>query len=458
MKDSFLIWVGQSHTEGLISHLGLDPAWVDPLFRLIAFTLVLALALAIHWFARIIIARNLEKLAARTQATWDDVLVRRKVFRWVVHLIPGFIIHLSAPLIFADYPLTASILGRLSQIYILAAAVLAVDALIDALAEIASDFSVTRTLPIRSFSQVLKIVIYFVAFLLILSSLLGKSPFILLGGMGALAAILMLVFKDPILGFVGGIQLSANDMVQVGDWIEVPKHGADGSVIDIALTTIKVQNWDKTITTVPTYALISESFINWRGMFNSGGRRIKRALYIDMTTVRFCTPEMLQRFHGFEILHGYLDGKEKEIQAYNKQHCIDEHVLLNGRRMTNLGVFRAYVSEYLKRRPLIRQDMTFLVRHLAPTEKGIPLEIYVFCSDTNWVNYEGVQADIFDHMLAALPLFDLRVFQNPTGSDFQRLGPQREINRTPIQDIPQQRAPGGTGNPADPSTGHGEHA
>ncbi len=432
MKKSFADWIKDAQTGGWLSHLDLDASWVDPLYRIFAFTLVLVFALTLHWLARIIIAKNMEKLVLSTSLSWDDVLVRRKVFRWFVHLIPGFVIYLSVPYLFSDYPFVASVLLRLSQIYILAAAVLAVDSLIDALAEIAQNSPVTRALPIRSFSQVLKIVIYFVAFLLILSSLLGKSPFILLGGMGALAAILMLVFKDPILGFVGGIQLSANDMVQLGDWIEVPKHRADGTVIDIALTTIKVQNWDKTITTVPTYALISESFINWRGMFNAGGRRIKRAVHIDMTSIRFCTPEMLEKFHCFEILHPYLEQKEKEIEEYNKQHPVDENVLLNGRRLTNIGVFRAYMVEYLKRRPLIRQDMTFLVRHLAPTETGLPIEVYVFCSDTAWANYEGVQADIFDHILAALPQFGLRVFQNPTGSDFQALKAQPDITSNKI--------------------------
>jgi miniconductance mechanosensitive channel len=255
-----------------------------------------------------------------------------------------------------------------------------------------------------------------------ISIVIDQSPLILLSGLGALTAVILLIFKDSILGLVAGIQLVANDMVRPGDWIEMPKYGADGDVIEITLNTVKVQNWDKTITTIPTYALISDSFKNWRGMQESGGRRIKRAVYVDVSSVRFCTPEMTAKFSRIKVLEEYIARKQAEMREYNEKHGIDDAVLVNGRRMTNLGTFRAYLVEYLKRHPKIHQDMTFLVRHLQPTELGLPIEIYVCSNDQEWSNYEGIQADIFDHIFASLPEFGLRPFQSPTGSDIASLG------------------------------------
>jgi len=233
--------------------------------------------------------------------------------------------------------------------------------------------------------------------------------------------VLMLIFKDPILGLAAGIQLSANKMVRVGDWIEMPKYGADGDVIDISLTTVKVQNWDKTIITIPTFALVSEGVKNWRGMSESGGRRIKRPIFIDMTSVKFCTQEMIERFSKIQYLSNYVLDKKKELSDFNEQRNIDNTVLVNGRRMTNLGTFRAYLVSYLRDHPKINKNLTFLVRQLDPGPTGLPIEIYVFSSDQVWANYESIQADIFDHILAVIPEFDLRVYQNPTGSDFQNL-------------------------------------
>jgi miniconductance mechanosensitive channel len=231
----------------------------------------------------------------------------------------------------------------------------------------------------------------------------------------------MLVFKDTILGFVASIQLSGHDMIRIGDWIEMPKYGADGDVIEVSINTVKVRNWDKTITTIPTYGLVSDAFKNWRGMSESGGRRIKRALHIDMSSIKFCTDEMLERFNKFDFIKNYIAEKQDEIIEYNKEHETDTSQLINGRRQTNIGVFRAYTIAYLKNHPKIHQDMTFLVRHLEPKQYGLPVQIYVFSNDQAWANYEAIQADIFDHLLAALPEFELRVFQNPTGYDFKSL-------------------------------------
>jgi miniconductance mechanosensitive channel len=256
----------------------------------------------------------------------------------------------------------------------------------------------------------------------IVSILTDKSPWGVLSILGGFTVVLMLVFKDTILGFVASIQLSGHDMVRIGDWIEMPKYGADGDVIDVSIHTVKVRNWDKTITTIPTYGLVSDAFKNWRGMSESGGRRIKRALHIDMSSIKFCTDEMLERFNKFDFIKDYIAQKQEEINVYNKEHATDTFQLINGRRQTNIGVFRAYIIAYLKKHPKIHQNMTFLVRHLEPTQDGLPLQIYVFSNDQVWANYEAIQADIFDHLLAAVPEFELRVFQNPTGYDFSKIG------------------------------------
>jgi miniconductance mechanosensitive channel len=307
--------------------------------------------------------------------------------------------------------------------------VLALDTLLNAFFLIYNESERAKTVPIKGFLQVAKIVLYLVATILIIATVLGKSPLYLLSGLGALTAVLMLIFRDAILGFVAGIQLTTNKMVAIGDWLEMPSHGADGDVIDIALTTVKVQNWDKTITTIPTYALISQSFRNWRGMSESGGRRIKRAVNIDLTTIKFCDREMLGRFAKIQYIQEYLERKKREIEEHNASLKADASCLVNGRHLTNVGTFRAYVDAYLRHHPMVNQDMTFLVRQLHPTDTGLPIEIYVFCKDKAWANYEAVQADIFDHIFAVVPEFDLRVFQNPAGTDFRALAGATGGNR-----------------------------
>jgi miniconductance mechanosensitive channel len=299
--------------------------------------------------------------------------------------------------------------------------VLALDAALEVVVDIYRSRESTRGVPIRGFVQVTKLVLYFLTGILVVSILLNKTPLYLISGLGALTAVLMLIFRDAILGFVAGIQLAANNMVAQGDWIEMPKYGADGEVMEVTLATVKVQNWDKTITTIPTYALISESFKNWRGMAESGGRRIKRALNIDMSTIKFCDEEMLRRFAKIQYISEYIEKKKLELEAFNQSIKADNASLANGRRMTNIGTFRAYVKAYLWNHPQVNRDMTFIVRQLPPTESGLPVEVYVFCKDKVWANYESIQADIFDHILAVVPQFDLRVFQNPAGADFREL-------------------------------------
>jgi miniconductance mechanosensitive channel len=297
------------------------------------------------------------------------------------------------------------------------------NSLLNAVGAVYRDFEISRQRPIRGYIQIAKIILFIFISLVAISVILDRSPWLLLSGFGAMTAVVILVFKDTILGLVASIQLSANNMVQIDDWIEMPKYGANGPVIDITLHTVKVRNWDKTITTIPTYALISDAFVNWRGMTESGGRRMKRSVHIDMTSVKFCDEAMLQRFRKFQYLDKYLDSKLAEIEEYNRTHEADLTEVINGRRLTNLGTFRAYIWAYLENHPMIHKDLTYMVRHLAPGPEGIPIEIYAFSTDQRWTYYESIQADIFDHILAVIPEFELRVFQRPTGSDVQRLAP-----------------------------------
>ena len=383
--------------------------------------IIFSLAILADLITRRIIVSGIKRIVRKTKTQIDDILIQRRVFHKIAHVIPGLLIYSTAGFIFSDYPVLGDFVTRLALIYIIIIILLSIDSFINALHQIYLTTPISQGRPIKGYVQVVKIIIYFIAIILIIASLTKESPGKLLTGLGAMAAVLMLVFKDTILGFVASIQLSANKMVVPGDWIEMPSHNADGTVIDISLNTVKVQNWDKTIATVPTYALVSDSFRNWKGMEESGGRRIKRSLNIDMNSVRFVDDEMAEKFKKIHLLKDYVVSREEEILKYNEDNKIDGSILVNGRRMTNLGTFRKYVEEYLLQHPKIHNDMTFLVRQLQPDEKGLPLEIYVFSNDQAWANYEAIQSDIFDHILAVLPEFDLKVFQNPSGRDFQNL-------------------------------------
>ena len=299
-----------------------------------------------------------------------------------------------------------------------AALVLLAGAVITAFQDIYSELESCRELPIKSYAQIVKIILYVLGGLATIAVLTGKSPWVLLSGIGALMAVIVLVFRDTILSLVASVNIASNRLVKVGDWIEAPAFDADGDVIDIALHTIKVQNWDKTITTIPTHKLVDNSFKNWQGMQESGGRRIKRAIHVDMNSIRFCDEETLKRFGRFQLIRDYVSHRQGEVDEANRAQNIDTTQIVNGRRLTNVGTFRAYIAAYLRQHPKIHQDMTFLIRQLPPGENGLPIEVYVFTNDTVWANYEAIQADIFDHLLAVMPAFDLRVFQNPTGSDF----------------------------------------
>lgn len=409
---------------------------------LAAFLSVMALLL-FAWLAlivfRFIILKVVRKIARKTKTEWDDILIHRKVFHSLAHLVPAFILHYSvgfaspgeqlhlsgmSPEVLQQvtvdyYPGLAGFLMKLVNFYFLFVAIYIINSVLNAFNDIYQTTSYSQHRSIKGYIQLLKILIYFLCAILIFSIILGKDPTVLIAGMGAMAAVLLLVFKDTILGFVASIQLSANDMLKIGDWIEMPGHKADGTVIDITLNTVKVQNWDRTITTIPTYALVSESFNNWKGMEESGGRRIKRAVYIDVNSIRFCDEEMLKRLSRYELIRDYVLSKEEEIRDYNQKMNISEEDLISKRRQTNVGIFRKYLENYLRNSVRIRQDMTFLVRQLQPTDKGLPIEIYVFSKETAWALYENLQADIFDHVFAVIPEFGLRVFQAPSGNDIR---------------------------------------
>ena len=404
----------------ILQSWGFNESWTDDLTSAIILVIILAIAFLGDAICKHVILTTVTRLVKKTKATWDDVVFDRKVMIYLSHLVAPIILYILLPLAISNAGLLTFIL-RICMIYIIAIFLKFISALLSALYHVYSEREQFRDRPLKGLLQTVQVILFFIGGIIIVSILIDKSPMVLLTGLGASAAVLMLVFKDSIMGFVSGIQLSANNMLKVGDWIEMPKYGADGTVIEVTLNTVKVRNWDNTITTIPPYALVSDSFQNWRGMQESGGRRIKRSISIDMNSVKFCTPEMLAKYRKIRLLKDYIEETEKVVEEYNKEHGIDNSVLVNGRRQTNLGVFRAYLTNYLRSLPAVNQDLTCMVRQLQPTEQGIPLELYFFSSIKAWIPYEGVQADVFDHVLAIIPEFDLHVFQNPTGEDFRAL-------------------------------------
>mgnify|MGYP001183924869 CR=1 FL=1 len=382
---------------------------------------VILIALIIHSLTRGPLLRATQKIIAKTNTSWDDALIERRVLNRLAHLAPGVVIYRLAPFALEGLEQISMIVQTGAKLYLLFIGTITADALFSAGLDIYRTTNTSKEISIKSLVQFAKVILYFIAGLFALSILLNQPPSVLIGGLTALTAVLLLIFRDAILGLVAGIQLTVNRMVARGDWIEMPKYGADGDVLDVSLTTVKVQNWDKTITTIPSYALISESFKNWRGMKESGGRRIKRSINIDLSSISFCNEEMLARFSQIQYITQHIEHKKFALAEYNDSNNIDLGNLVNGRRMTNIGTFRAYIISYLKNHPDISDTMTFLVRQLAPTDCGVPIEVYVFCKDTVWANYESIQADIFDHIFAIIPEFDLRIFQRPSGADVNNL-------------------------------------
>jgi len=384
----------------------------------------LAGILLLAWLADNLTRRYILKVISRvvthTKFTWDDVIFKRKVFRRLAHIAPAVVIYYGVPLV-PGIPVNLSqLVQRVALGLVVLIVVIGVDGLLSALNDIYSTRPDAKSRPIKGYLQILKIVLFIAAGILVVSTLIGQPPTLILGGFGAMTAVLLLVFKDTILSLVASVQITQYDMIAVGDWIEMPKYGADGDVIDIALHTIKIQNWDKTITTIPTHKFIEDSFKNWRGMSQSGGRRIKRALHLDVNSVQFLTEEEIARLSRFELLKDYFRDKLREIEAYNAEKAEgDPDLIPNSRQLTNVGTLRAYIVAYLRQHPKIHQDMTLIVRQLEPGPDGLPMEIYAFSNDTDWSNYEGLQGDIFDHIFAIVSEFGLRLFQKPSGKDLE---------------------------------------
>ena len=407
---------------GVLRELGFSVETADVWDRWVVLGFIVAIAFVSDFVCRQLLLRVVKRIVARTKATWDDILFEDRVLRRLCHIVPPVLIYFLLPLAFPPESGMVAFVLKLLLIYVIAVVLRFVNAFLKALHDVADQKEELQGKPLKGLMQTGQVIAFFVCIILIISILIDTSPARLLAGLGASAAILMLVFKDSIMGLVSGIQLTANDMLHVGDWISMSKYGVNGRVTEVTLNTVKVRNWDNTIVTVPPYLLISDSFQNWRPMQDSGGRRVMRSVNIDMNSVRFCTPEMLDRFRKIRLLKDYIDETERLIAESNEQAGVEnDPEPVNGLHQTNLGVFRAYLERYLRSLAGINQEMMLMVRQLQPTEKGLPVELYFFSKVTEWTVYEKVQADVFDHVLAVIPEFGLRVFQNPAGSDVRDL-------------------------------------
>lgn len=405
---------------------GIDQKFADYLSVVLMILFIALICVIANFITKKIVIRFITHVVNKNKYQWDNILLEKKVFHKLSHIVPAVIIYYFASAFSFQH-----LIEKVAITYIIIVGLSLINSVLNAIQDIYQSFEISKTQPIKGYIQVVKIIVVVLGVILVIANLIGENPLIILSGLGALSAVLLLVFRDSLLGLVAGIQLTSNDMVRVGDWIEMPKYGADGDVIDLSLNTVKVQNFDKTITTIPSYALISDSFKNWRGMQATGGRRIKRSLFIDTTSISFCSDEMLEEYRNIHYLTDYIDTRQREIEAYNTKNEINTSNQVNGRALTNIGVFRMYISNYLKNHPGIHQEMTIMVRQLAPNEYGLPIEIYAFSNDVNWAVYESIQADIFDHLFAVAPQFGLRLFQNPTGNDFKAMQPPH-FNETKI--------------------------
>ncbi|WP_214078987.1 mechanosensitive ion channel domain-containing protein [Mesotoga sp.] len=403
---------------GWFSALGLSETFDLVLANIVVGIIMIVVAFLSKYIFEKVLIKPIELIVRKSAFKWDDLLVKHKLLNKIALMIPAIVIALFAP----AFPAISDVIYRLVTTYLIFIAAVVIDAFLDVFTSAYQSLETSKDKPIKSYMTVVKLMVYTIAGVVAVSVLTGISPWGILSGIGAMTAVLLVIFRDSLLGLVASIQISKNNLVSIGDWIEVPRYQADGDVIDITLTTIRIQNWDKTITTIPSYAIISESFKNWKGMFQAGGRRIKRSVYIDTSSVRFLDDDLYDRLHKIQILRPYLESRKKEIEEFNRMNEVDVTEPVNGRRMTNIGTFRAYLTAYLRNHPGTNKDLIMMVRQLQPTDTGLPLEIYAFSKDTSWVNYESLQSDIFDHIFATLPHFDLRVFQNPSGNDLRAMG------------------------------------
>ena len=381
--------------------------------------ILLGVALLLSFFSyiviRYVVLNAISRLFEKTSTKLDDILIETGFLNRISYIVPLFILYNLFNSFIGDYLIINRLLLSLIAIVI----ILSFNSLLNVFSDIYNHSKYSNNINLKSYFQILRLIINLLSIIIVISIISGQSPLYLLSGLGALTAVLMLIFKDTILSFVSSIQINSNDLFKIGDWVEAPQFGADGDVIDIALHTIKIQNWDKTISIIPTHKLIDSSFKNWRGMSDSGGRRIKRSINIDMNSIKFCNDELINNFKSITIISEYIDKKLSNLREHNES--INKESIINGRALTNIGTYRAYIKAYLKNNKDIHKDMTFLVRQLSPTSKGLPLQIYVFSNNTNWIDYEEIQSDIFDHLISALDQFDLKIYQQPSGNDLSNI-------------------------------------
>jgi miniconductance mechanosensitive channel len=411
---------GVDWLQALAGSWGLSEAIAEIVATAIGVGIVIVICVLANLAGKLFICAIVNRWLQRRQSEWGKALATHKVFGRLSQLVPVALLAIAMPA-FVQYGVDWW-LRPLLEVYITFVILLMAFGLLEVAEVVAIERGMKDRIPITGISQAVKVILTFFAVMLALSVLVAESPLMLLSGLGAVAAVLMLIFKDPILGLVAGIQVTANNMVKVGDWIQMDSNGVDGTVEEITMTTIRVMGFDRTVSLVPAYDLISKPFINWEAMTDSGGRRIKRSINIDLGTIRYVSRDDLVRFRKFAVLNTYLDERIAEIDTWNTQRAVDTSETINGRQLTNVGIFRAYVEAYLRQHSKVHQEgFTFLVRHLQPTQDGLPIQIYCFANDNRWPQYEAIQADIFDHMLAAVPEFDLAVFQSPSGRNLQQL-------------------------------------
>jgi len=421
IKISHSITAISRWTYNLLVKWGLDEdlaAYVN-LFALL-FALIILVYLTQHVVRRML-RIVLIRISKRTDIKFFHHLLNNRLPHYLALIATLVLINAAIPVIFIDFPDLIKPMNVIADVYLVLIIIWMVMAIIRAGGDDLRTKPAFREKPIDSYMQVIRMILFLIGAVVIFSNLTGKSPLAFFTAMGAISAVLLLMFKDTIMGFVASIQVTANDTVRIGDWITMPKYGADGDVIEINLTTVKVQNFDKTITTIPTYSLISDSFQNWRGMSQAGGRRIKRAIFIKQSTIRFIKPAELEKFKKIQSLTNYIEHRQKDIDKNNERLGIDKSLLLNGRNLTNAGLYRKYIDNYIANHSGTHKKMTMMVRHLAPTANGLPLELYVFTSTTKWADYEHIMADIFDHLIAAAPFFDLQIYESEASGDMTSL-------------------------------------
>jgi len=402
--------------EGFISGLGTSPLFAEWAAWGVFFISLIIICFCSNWIAKLTIKMIFYRTLRKSGTLWGRALIENKVLTRLSHLVPVILLAIGLPMIVSDN--TRGWILPFLDIYTLWIVMIVGYGIIDCVGTLYAHHKGSERTPIKGVLQAIKLILSLIIILFVLSVLFSKSPLYFISGIGAFMAIILLIFRDSLLGLVAGLQLTANDMVRVGDWIEIPGKGVDGDVIEVTLTTVRVSNWDRTIAMVPAYDLFQSTFINWRGMSESGGRRIKRSINIDISTIKFATPEMLDSWKKIHLLDDYLKQKVQEIDGWNKEHAVSDSHDVNGRQQTNIGAFRAYVEAYLRNNSKIHQEgFTFLIRQLQPGPEGLPLEIYVFTNDNRWIQYEGIQSDIFDHLLAVISNFDLEVHESPSGND-----------------------------------------